>query len=249
MITRRNYLTEPAEQIDAAILARLSMLQTAMPGIVTAVDLEALTASVQPAIKERIEHEDGATEWVQLPVLLDCPIVFPHAGGASLSFPVKAGDEVLLIFASRCIDGWWANSGVNPPLEYRMHDLSDGFCVPGVWSQPRRIKGVPADCAELRSDDGEARVSLNPGSHLISLVTSGNLQATVTGEQMTAEVSGNASIKASRIVLDAPDVLCTGNFTAKGNVTDMNGKATMAGMRATYNGHTHNGGSSPDQQM
>lgn len=143
MITRRNYLTEPAEQIDAAILARLSMLQTAMPGIVTGVDLEALTASVLPAIKERIEHEDGSTEWVQLPVLLDCPIVFPHAGGASLSFPVKAGDEVLLIFASRCIDGWWANGGVNPPLEYRMHVFLTASVSPGCGASRGGSKGLP----------------------------------------------------------------------------------------------------------
>lgn len=248
MINRKNYVADPAEQIDRAILARLSMLQTSMPGIVQAFDPVAITCDIQPALKERIEKEDGSTEWVRLPLIRDCPVVFPHAGGCSLTFPVKAGDEVLIIFASRCIDGWWANGGVNPPLEYRMHDLSDGFCVPGVWSQPRRIGNVSTEAVELRSDDRAAYFSINPGTHNVLLKTSGNVQAVVSGG-LDATVSSSAKIKAAKITLDAPEVICTGNLFAKGNITDMNGAATMAGMRATYNGHTHNGGASPDQKM
>lgn len=71
----------------------------------------------------------------------------------------------------------------------------------------------------------------------------------LTRSGIVIETGKSVTVKGSSITLDAPEVLCTGNFTAKGNVSDKNGAATMAGMRSTYNGHTHNGGHSPDQKM
>lgn len=57
------------------------------------------------------------------------------------------------------------------------------------------------------------------------------------------------------VCVDAPLTKCTGdlevagNIVAGGDVKDKGGSYSMSGMRSTYNGHTHNGGSSPDQKM
>ena len=67
------------------------------------------------------------------------PVVFPGGGGFALTFPVAAGDECLVVFASRCIDAWWQSGGVGEPMEPRMHDLSDGFALIGVRSQPAHV--------------------------------------------------------------------------------------------------------------
>lgn len=57
------------------------------------------------------------------------------------------------------------------------------------------------------------------------------------------------------VTVDAPLTKCTGNLevqgniVAKGDIKDKGGSYSMSGMRATYNGHTHNAGPAPDQKM
>jgi hypothetical protein len=63
-----------------------------------------------PIGKVKVHKEnnpDGTESDMAIPPIPDCPLVFP-GGGAFLEFPVVAGDEVLLIFASRLSDNWWA---------------------------------------------------------------------------------------------------------------------------------------------
>jgi hypothetical protein len=78
-----------------------------------------------------------------------------------MTFPVKDGDEGLVVFASRCIDKWWRDGGVQEQTEYRMHDLSDGFAIPGFRSQKRTLDNVSTTAVQLRSDDGKKYVELD----------------------------------------------------------------------------------------
>ena len=133
---------EPVEALRAALDGRQAEMWTALPGIVQSFDPAAMTVSVQPAVAGRISDEAGKAASVDLPILPDVPVVFPGGGGFALTFPVAAGDECLVVFASRCIDAWWQSGGVGEPMEPRMHDLSDGFALVGVRSQPHRLSPV-----------------------------------------------------------------------------------------------------------
>lgn len=151
------------EQADAQLAqAIMSAMRVSMPGIIQSFDPDAVTAVVQPAIKGAEKDESGAEVSVNLPLLVDVPVVFPRGGGCTLTFPVKAGDECLVIFADRCIDFWWQSGGIQEPVDERMHDLSDAFCIVGPQSQAKKIGGISTSAVELRSDDGETKLSLNP---------------------------------------------------------------------------------------
>lgn len=63
-----------------------------------------------------------------------------------------------MIFADRCIDFWWQNGGVQEPVDDRVHDLSDAFCIVGPQSQAQKISGISTSAAQLRTDDGAAFV-------------------------------------------------------------------------------------------
>lgn len=145
---------------DAEVSLRLAQenaqaqMWTALPGIVKEVDLAKQTCSVQPAIRGSVTDAKGKTTPCDLPMLVDVPIVFPRAGGFALTFPVKEGDECLVVFASRCIDAWWQNGGVQEPAEWRMHDLSDGFAMLAPTSQPKRLQGVSDSTVQLRTESG-----------------------------------------------------------------------------------------------
>lgn len=160
---RRERYDDSVEAVRAAMDGRLSELWTAMPCIVESFNAEDETVSAQPAIRGRIQQPDGTEELVALPLLVDVPVVFPGGGGFTLTFPVKPGDECLVVFASRCIDAWWQSGGVGDPLETRQHDLSDGFAFVGPRSRARALPGVNTEHVQLRTDDGATYLEIQPG--------------------------------------------------------------------------------------
>ena len=104
----------------------------------------------------------GAEEEIEIPLLVDVPIVLPRAGGYLLAFVPEAGDECLVVFADTCIDGWWQSGGVQSQVERRRHDLSDGFAIPGPWSQPN-LPVLPEKGARLQDEKGKFYVSIEDG--------------------------------------------------------------------------------------
>ncbi len=152
----RQYLNDEEEGARLAQDGHQSKIWTAMPGIVQSVDLAKQTCVVQLAIQGRSEDQQGNLTYRDISVIHDCPIVFPRAGGFVITFPMAAGDEVLVVFASRCIDSWWQNGGyANKPMEFRMHDLSDGFAIPGPTSQPKKISSVSSTEIQIRNEAGD----------------------------------------------------------------------------------------------
>ncbi|WP_083196083.1 MULTISPECIES: Gp138 family membrane-puncturing spike protein [Pseudomonas] len=172
---------------------------TALPGLIESFDAVAMTCTVQPAIQSRVRDKSGTQTLVDMPLLLDCPVQFPAGGGCTLTFPVKPGDECLVVFASRCIDAWWQSGGVQAPAEYRMHDRSDGFALLGFRSQPRVIGAVSTSAAQLRSDDGATFISVAPGGAVAITAPAGltiNADVVVNGK-----VTTTGDVKAGTISL------------------------------------------------
>lgn len=176
-----------------AIEGALAQVWTALPAVVTSVDLTAQTVSCQPAVKGAQTAKDGSVSSVSMPLLVDVPIVWPRAGGYAVTFPVAAGDECLVVFASRCIDGWWQSGGEQEPAEKRMHDLSDGFAILAPTSQANKLTNVQTDGAEFRNesrtqfiklaDDGKIYITASDVIMVANLTHTGN--TTQTGNQTT----------------------------------------------------------------
>lgn len=242
MIKDNYSIQDSVRNFEQSFTGRQSMIWTALPGIVQSFDADAITCEVSPAIQGKRVLEDGTIELVNLPILLDCPVVFPHAGGNTLTFPIKPGDECLVIFSCRAIDQWWIGGGIQPPAETRMHDLSDGFVIPGPWSQMTKIAEVSTERVELRSDDHKALISIHPTTHEITLETTGDVMAKIDGNvtatvggTLTAEVGGNTSIKCPKLTVDCPDSTFTGavkiqkTLAVTGQISGMGGFAISGG--------------------
>jgi len=189
------YLNDGEEALRLAFDGRLSNLWTALPGIVESVDFATMTCSVQPAIQGIVTDETGNEVPVNLPMLIHCPIIFPQAGGFALTLPLAVGDEVLIVWASRAIDAWWQSGGIQRPVEARMHDLSDGYVIPGPVSVPNVIGSISTTGAQLRNKAGTTLLEIG-GDGKIRLTASevditGNLKVTGT-IVATGEVTGNS---------------------------------------------------------
>lgn len=245
MIGLNTYLGDQNAQQDQSINGHLASLWTALPGIIQSFNAQEMTCEVQPAIQGKVRNEDGSIALVNLPLLLDCPVIFPRGGGCSLTFPIRQGDECLVIFSARAIDLWWQSGGVQPPVEVRMHDLSDGFVLPGPYSQPQVLPSVSTSAVQLRSDDGQAYFELNPQSHNFTLSTPGNFSATVKDFSVSCE---NFTVNAQAIVLTAPTIELNGQITGGGSggatatfTGDINASGDVTAGGISLQTHVHGG--------
>lgn len=190
-----------------------SEVRVCEPGIVRSFNPEAQTVTVQVAVREHVNF-NGVLKWESVPLLVDVPIMMQRGGGFVSTFPVKPGDECLVVFGDKCMDAWWQSGGVQNQIHKRRHDLSDGYAILGVWSQPRRVSNYSADTAQLRNEAGDCYVEL-AGDRVVNM--KGDVLNLMFREINMHGESGNAST----LGIQADTVNVTGgsavNIQAEGN--------------------------------
>lgn len=213
----------PTDMLQSALDGLAMSLWCALPGIIESYDPTKGTCSVLPSIQGRISNPDGTHRYEKMPLLQDCPVVYMGGGGFVATFPIQAGDECLVIFADRCIDGWWQNGGAQVPPDPRIHDLSDGFAIVGPRSQPSAIPNVSPSTAQLRSLDGSTYVEIASGG-VVNIVAPGGLN--ITGP---VTINGNLAVTGT--------TTGTGNISTQGTVT-ASGEGTFNGIEVSSHRHT-----------
>ena len=161
-----------------------------IPCIVQSYNSENNTVECQPAVRERIINEDGTIQYIQLPLLINVPVVFPGSVNFDIKFPLSKNDECLVFFSDLSIDNFWQKGSVQNPVEVRRHDLSDGMAIPCRMSLPRRE--VSPKASIVVDSNGEitfkGKFGSFTGSQLYRIINSHvHEYATVGG---TAQTSG-----------------------------------------------------------
>jgi len=203
-----------------AIDSKQSDVFTALPARVISFNGHTVTCEVM------INRTDEKGNDLVIPPLVDVVVQFPHAGGFCMTVPIKANDEGLVVFSSRCIDGWYQSGSKGKPLDSRVNDLSDGFFIPGVNSVPNKIPDFYHDGASIQTDDGETYLRVTEGKILIK----GDIEHEGNSEQ-----TGNST--------QVGDQSVEGSFTQDGGNGANFGGAVNA-KKVTANGidletHTH----------
>jgi len=203
---QRERYYDPSEVYRAALENWQTRLWTALPCVVQAFPaasgLSQMMLDAQPAIAGSALNAQGGTDVIQMPLLVDVPIQWMGGGGVTATYPIKKGDECLVIFASRCIDLWWqqgaapGNSpGVLPP-DTRMHNLSDGFALVGLRSLPREF-AVDPNNACLITDDGQAYFKLNPTTHAMTMLAKGGINLNGVTIDQNGNITSPATVTAA----------------------------------------------------
>lgn len=176
------------ETILNAIDKKQSDIFTALPARVISFNGHTVTCEVM------INRTDENGKDLIIPPLVDVVVQFPHAGGFCMTVPIKANDEGLVVFSSRCIDGWYQSGSKGKPLDNRVNDLSDGFFIPGVNSIPNKIGDFYHDGASIQTDDGETYLRVTEGKILIKgdIEHEGNSEQTGNSTQV-----GDQSVEGS----------------------------------------------------
>lgn len=185
------YSPDLTRSVLDAITGATQGLWTAIPGIVHTVDLVKQTIVAQPAIQGVVTDANGTESMVNLPLLGDVPIVWPRGGGYALTFPIRSGDECLIVFSSRCIDGWWMDGGIQPPEDERYHDLSDGFALFAPTSQPKKLSSVSSESVQLRKDDGSSFISIDKDGKITLSAANIEIKGNVDINGTVTQTGGN----------------------------------------------------------
>jgi len=195
--------TQQREVIDRA----LARINTCMPGVVQSFDTATQRAIVLPGVKLKI-FLDNSLSYLDLPPIVNVPVVFPFAGGFGCTLPVKAGDACLLVFSQRSIDNWLQSGGVQPPETdipgARHHDLTDAIAIMGLAANPDVWGSWNAAGIELRNKARTSRVTVEEAAVGIA----------VNGMSILVDAVG--------INITAPLVTVTGNLMVTGTISDTN---------------------------
>ena len=70
---------------------------------------------------------------------------FPGSGAFPETFPLKAGDTVLLVFSSSSIDRWLSLGGEVDPIDDRRHHITDAMAIPGLRSMNAALPSTALD--------------------------------------------------------------------------------------------------------
>ncbi len=217
---------ELIDTINMAITNAMANMHTAAIAKVTKVNSKLINC--KPVVNRNVNGKD-----IELPEFIDVPLITLQGGGLYITFPVKEGDYVFLIFNERCYDNWYSGDDFVQPLEYRMHDYSDGFAISGVNPQAS-LKEIPTANITISGNVDHTGDYTQTGNYTITgnIIVNGNL--TVNGNTICTGTIAAANYTG----LSGAPVTSTVDFTTTGTIT---GQTDVSSGGISLKTHTHGG--------
>jgi len=126
----------------------------------------------------------------------------------------------------------------------------------GFTSKPKQGAEVVALFLDGDKSHGVVIVAADRRYRLVGLEDGEAALYDDQGQCVHLQRDGRIHVKAlTKLTIEVPDAEITGNLkvggdvVADGHIKDAGGTKSMAGMRATFNGHRHGGSATPDQSM
>lgn len=183
-----------ARLVNTAIDEKLKNdVRTTIPGYVLAFDPNTQYAEIQIGLQRLDIHGKS----YRPPPIANCPVCVYGGSGGVLEVEINEGDEVLIHFSMRCIDGWRSQGGVAPLVSVERFREADAFAVLAPRSSAKKIANYSNNGMKLRSLDGTRHVWLKKDGSIEVLST---IDAIVNGATIT---TGGNVITAAGTDLDA----------------------------------------------
>jgi len=126
--------------LKQAIENRLLQVHTALIGRIERYDSSTQLADIQPVITQAIRSAEDKKQ-LELPLLVDVPILFPRTGEFFISLPIQVGDYVQVIFNETSIDEFLTESP-SAIDSFRRFTLQGAVAIPGVYPQAKALKNA-----------------------------------------------------------------------------------------------------------
>jgi hypothetical protein len=138
-------MLELDEVINANIKAfSRNRIYTAIPAKIENVSLLGTQQVIDASPSIRRRYKDNTTS--ESPPIQNVPVIFPSGGGGILSFPLKVGDTVLLVFSMRSMEEWlYSDGSLQTPVNARHHDISDAIAIPCLYPVSKSLQPNTTD--------------------------------------------------------------------------------------------------------
>lgn len=198
-------------------------MYTAMPGVVETVHNGGQDLRVDVLPLFNTEFADGT---IKEPVSIDnIQIMMPGTLDSMVSFPIKKGTPVLLVFCQRDMSGFrHGNASTYTPEEDRRMSIQDAVAIPGIF--PFGLSPNAPTARVLSHSTNDMVVSHNIG-------TSSECEVRMKPDG-TIELTSPIKIKCK-----SPDMEIESNISVLGNLTQSGG--TLSSNGVVLDSHTHGG--------
>lgn len=203
-------------------------IHTCVPGEIIDFNFENQTATVRSCIRNIVIDENGKTSYIDLPKILDVPVVFLQSQkkGFSFTYPVSNGDQCLLFFSERSYDNWLENGSVQNPIETglpRSHQYNDAFALVGISPYTSSIQGFNEEGIELRNKDRNVRLTLTDQSFVIH---NGRVEVIVNEDNFIAKLEDENGLTLASINIDNEgnvNIFSKNTVNVSGNTVNVSG--------------------------
>lgn len=191
-------MQELVSQIKKMARDEVEGAHTALPAEIVSYDASKGLAVVQP--KAKFKKPNGET--IDFPEVDGVPVLYPQNKDFSIAFPVKPGDNCLIIFSDQSLDYWLYGKETDTELK---HDLSNALAIPNINTKgnPDMETACDEDAVVIRAGESKAKIKTDE----ILLDGSVKIEARVGGTVMVIKDDG---------------VFITGNFTVSGGIVNLN---------------------------
>lgn len=174
----------------------LADVHTTLPAKITSVDYGTGRASVLPLVKTQI----GINKTLPYPELSSVPLVVMSGGKGRITFPVKAGDTVLVLFSERDPTNVLAGTGTEAvnPVQSNYLGLFPIGIIPCI-SVAGNAKSISNEDVLLEND--KAKMTLKPD---------GTMQYNNGSANIVAQPDGNVKVNNLTITPDGNVITASG---------------------------------------
>lgn len=144
-----------------------------------------------------------APRYENYPILAECPVICLGGGTGALTFPIKKGDECLVLFNDRDLDNWFTGGTGSPNATARLHSFSDGVVLVGVRSLAKALVSYDTQRAVLRNGAmGDTIVGV--GDSLIKIANASTTLNTLLQSFVSKVEDLSTAIQSLTVLCSAP---------------------------------------------
>lgn len=172
-----------------------SGIHTALPGKIETYDGKRV-CSVKPLVQKKLA--DGT--YLPLPVIEEVPLVMPGSTDFGMTYPLKKGDPVLILFMERSIEEWLSNGVDAKPVDLRRFSLTDAVCIPGIFNNSFPFPESNNEDFILRYKEGiitikeDTTIEFKNDKSAVSMDADGNISMTNEKATVTYKADGEILI-------------------------------------------------------
>ena len=177
--------------IEETFEYEMTNVHTSFPAVVKSYDAETRRAEVQPSLKRKMSNG----EFMDLPIIVDVPVLYFGTAKAGIHIPLEEGDEVLIVCSERCLDSWKDAGGDSiEDTDTRRFSMPDAVAIPGLQAQTFPNISEKENCFALHHDSkivittekttiivDEDKITLDNGKNKIEIDDTIDFESTGTG--------------------------------------------------------------------